>query len=59
MSPLFSSLWQLRAQVYYTFQVSSGGIEDVQKAVEAARMAFEEGEWGKMNARDRGRLLFK
>lgn len=59
MSPLFSSLWQLQAHVYYTFQVSSGGIEDVQKAVEAARMAFEEGEWGKMNARDRGRLLFK
>lgn len=42
-----------------TFQVSSGGVEDVQKAVEAARLAFEEGEWGKMNARDRGRLLFK
>lgn len=39
--------------------VSSGGVEDVQKAVEAARLAFEEGEWGKMNARDRGRLLFK
>jgi formyltetrahydrofolate dehydrogenase len=42
-----------------SFQVSSGGVEDVQKAVEAARLAFEEGEWGKMNARDRGRLLFK
>jgi len=40
-------------------QVSSGGVEDVNNAVEAARVAFEEGEWGKMNARDRGRLLFK
>jgi len=40
-------------------QVSSGGVEDVNTAVEAARAAFEEGEWGKMNARDRGRLLFK
>jgi len=27
--------------------------------VEAARQAFEEGEWGKMNARDRGKLLFR
>jgi len=40
-------------------KVSSGGVEDVNNAVEAARVAFEEGEWGKMNARDRGRLLFK
>lgn len=31
----------------------------MQNAVEAARQAFEEGEWGKMNARDRGRLLFR
>ena len=27
--------------------------------MEAARQAYEEGEWGKMNARDRGRLLFR
>lgn len=40
-------------------KVSSGGVEDVNEAVEAARIAFEEGEWGKMNARDRGRLLFR
>lgn len=40
-------------------QVPSGGVDDVNQAVEAARQAFEEGEWGKMNARDRGKLLFR
>nr|CAG4638677.1 EOG090X0BM2 [Cyclestheria hislopi] len=39
--------------------VSSGCVEDVNIAVEAARKAFEEGDWGKMNARDRGRLLYR
>lgn len=39
--------------------MSSGGVDDVNRAVEAARVAFEEGEWGKMNARDRGKLLFR
>ena len=29
------------------------------RAVRAARRAFEEGEWSKMSARDRGRLLFR
>ena len=28
-------------------------------AVKAAHSAFHEGEWGKMNARDRGALLYK
>jgi len=32
---------------------------DVDLAVKAASEAFYEGEWGKMNARDRGALLFK
>uniref|UniRef100_A0A8C2EJ62 10-formyltetrahydrofolate dehydrogenase n=1 Tax=Cyprinus carpio TaxID=7962 RepID=A0A8C2EJ62_CYPCA len=34
-------------------------ISDVEKAVAAAKEAFEEGEWGKMNPRDRGKLLYK
>ncbi|XP_065175810.1 cytosolic 10-formyltetrahydrofolate dehydrogenase-like [Sycon ciliatum] len=32
---------------------------DVDVAVAAAKDAFEKGEWGKMNARDRGKLMFK
>lgn len=32
---------------------------DVDKAVAAAKEAFEHGEWGKMNARERGRLLYR
>jgi formyltetrahydrofolate dehydrogenase len=31
--------------------------EDVDRAVEAAEAAFDEGEWSRMNARDRGKLL--
>ena len=33
--------------------------KDVDRAVKAARKAFEEGDWPKMDARDRGRLLNK
>lgn len=33
--------------------------QDVDRAVKAARKAFEEGPWPKMDARDRGRLLTK
>ncbi|KAI5628455.1 cytosolic 10-formyltetrahydrofolate dehydrogenase, partial [Silurus asotus] len=39
--------------------VSLAQIPDVEKAVAAAKEAFENGEWGKMNPRDRGRLLYK
>uniref|UniRef100_A0AAQ6IJW1 10-formyltetrahydrofolate dehydrogenase n=1 Tax=Anabas testudineus TaxID=64144 RepID=A0AAQ6IJW1_ANATE len=39
--------------------VSLAQISDVDKAVAAAKEAFEEGEWGKMNPRDRGRLIYK
>ncbi|XP_057702930.1 cytosolic 10-formyltetrahydrofolate dehydrogenase [Corythoichthys intestinalis] len=39
--------------------VSLAQIADVDKAVAAAKEAFEEGEWGKMNPRDRGRLIYK
>uniref|UniRef100_A0A8C9ZDE5 10-formyltetrahydrofolate dehydrogenase n=1 Tax=Sander lucioperca TaxID=283035 RepID=A0A8C9ZDE5_SANLU len=39
--------------------VSLAQISDVDRAVAAAKEAFEEGEWGKMNPRDRGRLIYK
>jgi aldehyde dehydrogenase (NAD+) len=40
-------------------QVAEGDRADVDLAVEAARNAFEHGEWSKMDARDRGRLIYK
>ena len=40
-------------------QVAEGDKADVDLAVKAARQAFESGPWAKMNASDRGRLLFK
>lgn len=39
--------------------VESANAEDVDRAVKAAKKAFEEGEWGKISARERGALLFK
>lgn len=36
-----------------------GGIADVEKAIIAARNAFDEGPWGKMSAKDRSKLLLK
>src|SRR5258708_2621728 len=38
-------------------QVAEADKADVDLAVKAARKAFEEGPWPKMNASDRGRLL--
>ncbi|XP_068109179.1 cytosolic 10-formyltetrahydrofolate dehydrogenase [Hyperolius riggenbachi] len=40
-------------------KVSLAQVSDVDKAVAAAKEAFENGEWGKMNPRDRGRLLYR
>jgi aldehyde dehydrogenase (NAD+) len=40
-------------------RVAEGDKADVDKAVKAARKAFEEGPWSKMNASERGRLLHK
>ncbi|PIK52185.1 putative mitochondrial 10-formyltetrahydrofolate dehydrogenase isoform X2 [Apostichopus japonicus] len=40
-------------------KVSKASVDDTDLAVAAAKAAFEEGEWGKMNARDRGKLMFK
>jgi aldehyde dehydrogenase (NAD+) len=39
--------------------VARASEKDVDRAVKAARKAFEEGDWPKMDARDRGRLLNK
>ncbi|XP_036747088.2 mitochondrial 10-formyltetrahydrofolate dehydrogenase [Manis pentadactyla] len=40
-------------------KVSYSSLVDVDKAVEAAKNAFENGEWGRMNARERGRLMYR
>ena len=39
--------------------VAEGDAADVDDAVKAARRAFESKEWKKMDARDRGRLIYK
>uniref|UniRef100_A0A8C9VPB9 10-formyltetrahydrofolate dehydrogenase n=2 Tax=Scleropages formosus TaxID=113540 RepID=A0A8C9VPB9_SCLFO len=41
------------------FLLSYASVADVDKAVAAAKEAFDSGPWGKMNPRDRGRLLYK
>src|SRR5918999_2357747 len=40
-------------------RVAEGDKADVDLAVKAARKAFEEGPWPKLNASERGRLLHK
>src|SRR5271165_4384763 len=40
-------------------QVAEGEAADIDLAVKAARKAFDCGPWSKMDARDRGRLMFK
>ncbi len=40
-------------------RIARSRAEDVDRAVIAARRAFEEGEWGKLTATERGRLLAK
>ncbi len=40
-------------------EVAEGDKEDVDRAVKAARRAFEGGPWKKMDARDRGRLIYR
>lgn len=39
--------------------VQEGGVEDVNRAVKAARKAFDEGPWRRMAAAERGRLMYK
>ncbi len=40
-------------------QVAEGDAADIDLAVKAARKAFDSGPWRKMDARDRGRLMYK
>ncbi|HYR59096.1 MAG TPA: aldehyde dehydrogenase family protein, partial [Chthoniobacteraceae bacterium] len=40
-------------------RVAEGGKDDIDRAVAAARRAFESGAWKKMTARERGRLLYQ
>uniref|UniRef100_A0A5G2QTB1 formyltetrahydrofolate dehydrogenase n=2 Tax=Sus scrofa TaxID=9823 RepID=A0A5G2QTB1_PIG len=40
-------------------QVALAQVSDVDKAVAAAKDAFEHGLWGRISARDRGRLLYR
>lgn len=40
-------------------KVQSASVNDVDKAVKAAKKAFDDGEWSKISARERGQLLFK
>ena len=44
---------QLFAKAY------KGGLKDVQKAILAARHAYDKGPWGKMSAKERSKLLIK
>jgi phenylacetaldehyde dehydrogenase len=39
--------------------VAAGGPQDIDRAVAAARTAFEEGPWSRMTPSDRGRLVWK
>ncbi len=40
-------------------KIAEGGKADIDKAVKAARKAFEEGPWRKMSASERARLIYK
>src|SRR5580658_3811979 len=39
--------------------VAEGDAEDIDRAVKAARRAFEDGPWGRMTPSDRGRLIWR
>ena len=40
-------------------QIAEGDREDIERAVAAARRAFDNGPWRKMTASERGRLIWK
>ena len=40
-------------------EVAEGATEDIDQAVKAARRAFDEGPWPRMDARDRARMLYR
>jgi phenylacetaldehyde dehydrogenase len=39
--------------------IAEGDAEDINRAVRAARQAFEEGPWGKMSPSERGRIIWR
>ena len=39
--------------------IAEGDTEDIERAVRAARRAFDEGPWGRLTASDRGRIIWK
>src|SRR5262249_43597818 len=39
--------------------IAEGDAEDIDRAVKAARRAFEEGPWSKMTASERGRIIWR
>jgi phenylacetaldehyde dehydrogenase len=40
-------------------QVAEGDAEDIDRAVRAARRAFDEGPWGRMTSSERGRIIWR
>ena len=40
-------------------RVAEGGTEDIDRAVRAARRAFEDGPWGRMTPSERGRIIWR
>jgi len=40
-------------------RVAEGGTEDIDRAVRAARRAFDEGPWGRMTPSERGRIIWR
>jgi phenylacetaldehyde dehydrogenase len=40
-------------------QIAEGDAEDINRAVRAARRAFEEGPWGRMTPSERGRIIWR
>src|SRR5262249_27153798 len=39
--------------------VAAGGAEDIDRAVRAARAAFDDGPWGRMTPSERGRIVWR
>src|ERR1019366_3124716 len=40
-------------------RIAEGGAEDINRAVKAARRAFEEGPWSRMTPSERGRIIWR
>src|ERR1700749_3936028 len=40
-------------------RIAEGDAEDIERAVRAARRAFDDGPWGRLTASERGRIIWK